>query len=468
MSLVAPVNSARPLPDAGWLARRRWSRAGLVYLTLILCSFVFMGPLLFATLSSLKTDPLEYPPRLLFEQLNPANWAAAWTLGRAGSGDGWLGGFAPGADVSFTTRYLVRQGQQPVPPEVVVPRRRPGLAQAVAPIYAADYAKLEAPRQVSATPAAMPDGSPGQLVTYRFRVTYPGQGPKAPKLPLDVTAPIGQVFAGATLAPTLIERAGRVQTYDNAAPGFVGYLLRNYVRVFDNARSITTGQSLFLQWMLNSFGYVLLKVLSTVLIASMAGYALARLAFPGRGSFFVLILFLMTLPNQVLFISNYLVLRDGIWGLSRLWGQPGGMLNSLPGLWAVTFVSLAAVFLMKQFFETLPRELEEAAKIDGASAFQTFWRVIMPNAGPALVALTITTAQGAWNEYFWALVALQTPDDRYTLPIGLNALQRGYGAASDYSLILPGAIISAIPVIILFIVFQRYFIQGVATTGGKE
>ena len=123
---------------------------------------------------------------------------------------------------------------------------------------------------------------------------------------------------------------------------------------------------------------------------------------------------------------------------------------------------------MKQFFETLPGELEEAAKIDGATPFETFWKVIMPLTGPALGALTILTAQGTWNEYFWALIVLQSPQDNFTLPIGLNSFNRLYGNAGDYGLILAGAIVSAIPVIILFGVFQRYFVSTGANSGGKE
>lgn len=460
-----------PVTDGRAVARRRWARAGLVYLLLLLFSLVFIGPLVFGALSSLKTDPTEYPPRLLPEQLNPRNWVAAFRLGQQGSADGFLGGFAPGADVRFRAAYLVPPGQAPVPPEVAVPRRRPG-AQAREPVYAADFARVEAPREVSLEPVTLADGQPGQRVTYEFRISYPrpprGQdAPTADRLPVDLTVPAGQAFESSTLDPSRLERFGRVQSYENLAPGVIGYVFRNYVRVFEQTRSYTTGRSLFAQWILNSFVYVLIRVASTLVVASTAGYALARLTFPGRTGLFLTTIFLMTLPAQVLFISNYLVLRDGIFGLSRLWGQ-GTLLNSVGGLWAVTFVPLAAVFLMRQFFETLPRELEEAAKIDGASTFQTFWRVIIPLAAPALGALTITTAQGTWNEYFWALVVLQSPDDRFTLPIGLNTFQRAYGAAGDYGLILAGAVISAIPVILLFVVFQRYFVQGVAFTGAKE
>ena len=99
-------------------------------------------------------------------------------------------------------------------------------------------------------------------------------------------------------------------------------------------------------------------------------------------------------------------------------------LNTVWGLTISGIVVAGQVFFMKQFFETLPKELEEAAKIDGATPFQTFMRVIVPVTGPALGALTITSAQGTWNEYFWALIVLQSPQDNFTLPIGLNSFNR--------------------------------------------
>ena len=476
--------------DPRWLARRRWARAGWVYFMLILFSFVFIGPLLMGTISSLKTNPDEYPPRIFFEQLRPSNWASAFKLGVAGGGDGFLGGFKPGAKINFDVSYLVPQGVKPTPPEVTIPKRRAGAGAGAfaATDYAADYAKLEPLKQTELVAANMPDGKPGQKVTYQITIDYPGDAknltdpskpaPTMDRVPLDINSPDEHVYTSATLDPTRLERIlapiasrpyqyPRVQSYDNLAPGVIGYVFRNYTRVFKETRSITTGQSLFFSWVLNSFLFVILRIASTIVLASMAGYAMARLNFPFKNAFFVFVIFTMTVPGQVTFISNYLVLKDGIWGLSKLWGQ-GSLLNSIVGLWLIGLVGAGAVFLMKQFFETLPRELEESAKIDGASTTQTFWRVIMPLAGPALGALVITTAQGAWNEYFWALVVLANPQDIYTLPIGLNSFNRFYGSTGDYGLILAGAVFSALPVIILFIVFQRYFVEGVAFSGSKE
>src|SRR5690606_819407 len=129
--------------------------------------------------------------------------------------------------------------------------------------------------------------------------------PRLGRLPLDATAASRDlVFLHSTLPPTRIERRGLVASYDNVAPGALGYVFHNYRRVMDEARSVTTGRSLFLSWTLNSFFVAIAKVLSTLLFASMAGYALARLHFPGRGLIFLLILFAQMIPTQVIFISN--------------------------------------------------------------------------------------------------------------------------------------------------------------------
>lgn len=459
-----------------WHARRRWARAGLTYLVMLIFAVILIGPLLFAAVSSVKVDPLAYPPSLLIPQLSPKNWAAAARLGVAGSGDRWLGGFAPSAEVPFRTTYFVPDGQEPEAPEVEVSRRRPGGLGAAQKIdFAADYAELSAIREVSREPATYPlrdEDTAGQFVTYEFTVSYPGEGPKTNSLPLDLTSPANQLFVNSTLAPSRLERRGRVASFDNAAPGAVGYALRNYVRVFGEVKSVTTGQPLFLAWIRNSTVMAIARVLTTLLFASMAGYALARLRFPGRNIIFFVILFSMMIPGQVTFISNYLVLRDGIFGLTGLFGVQS-LLNSL---WSViiggasgsALVAAGMVFLMKQFFESIPNEVEEAAMIDGANHWRRYWSVILPMARPALGAVAILSFQGAWNEFFWPFIVLTSPEEIKTLPIGLLSFRQTYGGVGDWGLILAGAILSAIPIIILFIVFQKYFLEGVSYGGGKE
>ena len=301
----------------------------------------------------------------MIPQLSPGNWSAAAQLGVAGAGDRLWGGFAPGAEVPFEITYFVPEGQVPEAPEIVVPKRRPGggLGAVVDIDYAADYAVLSSVDELGREPGEIRDGEdtiPGQFVTYGFTVSYPdaNESPEIDRLPVDITAPRGQQFVRSSLTQTRLERRGRVASYNNITPGVLGFTFNNYRRVFSEAESITTGRSLFASWVTNSFIIAIVKVLTTLLFASMAGYALARLYFPGRNLIFVLILFAQMIPGQVIFISNYLVLRDGIWGFSRLWGQ-STLLNSLSGVIISGLVSAGAVFIMKQFFESIPREIEE-------------------------------------------------------------------------------------------------------------
>src|SRR5690606_25947076 len=156
-----------------WLARRRWSRAGLVYLLMLVFSLAFLGPLLFATISSLKTDPLAYPPTLTPPQLSPANWAAAASLGRQGAGAPLWGGFAPGAEVSFELTYFAPAGVEPEAPSVVVPRRRPGAGLgAVQRIqYAADYSEVLRVEETSREAGSLTvddEVREGEVVTYQI------------------------------------------------------------------------------------------------------------------------------------------------------------------------------------------------------------------------------------------------------------------------------------------------------------
>jgi multiple sugar transport system permease protein len=455
-----------------WQARRRWARAGIVYTVMLAFAILFMGPLLFAAVSSLKVDPLEYPPSLDIPQLYPRNWAAASRLGAAGSGNAFLGGFAPGAEVPFEITYFVPSDREAVPPTVEVARRRPGGGfGAVLQIeYAADYAQVSPVTEVSrqnGTYTIRGEEVSGEFITYGFTVTYPGEGPTVDRLPLDIEAEAGMTYTESTLTASRLERRGRVASFDNVTPGFVGYTFRNFVRVFNEAKSVSTGQSLFANWIANSFIFAFFRIIVTLAVASMAGYALARLSFPGKNIIFVVVLLAQMIPLQVLFISNYLVLNSGIWGLSRLWGQET-LLNSLTGLVFVTALNAGAVFIMKQFFESIPREVEEAAMIDGTNQWQRFSRVVLPMARPALGALTILTFQGAWNDFFWPFIVLTSPDDIKTLPIGMLTFRQLYGAAGDWGMILAGAILSAIPVIIIFVVFQKYFMEGVSYGGGKE
>ncbi|MFA7635594.1 MAG: carbohydrate ABC transporter permease [Bacillota bacterium] len=444
------------------LARRRWARTGSIYVLLMLFSLFFMGPLVFAFLSSLKDNPTEWPPTLSSPQLSPVNWGAAYRLGKLGGGGGFFGAFAPGAVVPFGATYEVDETQNPEPPIVVVPRRVPGAGAGAVRLgpFAADEAEVSEVREVSR------ENVNGKIrVTYEWEIIHTGEL-TYDRLPMDIEVPLYQKFVSATLAPNRLERLGRVQSWNNVTSGIIPYVFYNYHRVFRENYSRTTGKSLFLLWIRNSFLLSGIRVATTLIIASMAGYALARLDFLGRNALFFLTLFSMMIPGQVTFISNYLVLRDGIFGLSKLFGVDT-LINTWPGYIISTMVNGSAVFIMKQFFESLPRDLEESARIDGASTFQTYFRIMLPLAQPSLGALAILTFQGTWNEFFWPLMILTSPADKYTLTIGLLNFRSTYAVAFDWGPMLAGTIISALPIIVLFIVFQSYFVEGISFTGIK-
>jgi multiple sugar transport system permease protein len=461
----------------GWLARRRWARAGIMYTVLLFFAIVFLGPLLFATLSSLKTNPLEYPPTLNIPQLWPKNWVNAARLGRQGAGNPLTGGFAPGAVIPFRVTYFVPRTETAVPPQPVVPRRRPGagLGAVMEIDYAADYAVVSPVERVMVRPGMLgeaDDAIRGEYVTYEFSIRYEGDGPAIDRVPVDITAEPFMEYASSTITAHRLERRGRVASFDNVAPGVIGYVFHNYLRVFREARSVSTGESLFFSWTLNSGIYAVARIVTNLLFAAMAGYALARFTFRGKTLVFMIVLFSQMVPAQVTFISNYLVIRDGIFGLTRLFGRDS-LLNSMAGViiggaGASAMIEASKVFIMKQFFESIPHQVEEAAMIDGTNQWQRYSRVVLPMARPALGAVTILTFQGAWNDFFWPFVVLTSPEDIKTLPIGLLSFRQTYGAAGDWGLILSGAVLSAVPIVIIFVVFQRYFIEGVSFGGSKE
>lgn len=462
-SMVAGAPERRRLPLTA-LRRRQIVATAWSYLLLVAIGTVMIGTFLVAFMASLKVDPLERPFRLFFDQLNPLAWVAAGDLGAQGAGDPWWGGFAPGGVVTFSATYAAPPGTAIVAPEAEVPRRRPGsgIAAALTKHYAVDYAVLTQ-RGVADGEMAVRNEETGATETwptrtFTYEVAYDAgksDGPWIERTPLNLTSPASQQLVESKLEPTRFERRGRVASWDNVTPGVLGLVLSNYRRVITETADLRTGDSLFAGWMWNSFVIAIGRVVVTLTLASLAGYALARLRFSGAPVIFGIVLFSMTMPAQVTFISNYLIFRDI------------GLLNTP---WAVVSVLVvgAHVLMMKQFFETFPREIEEAAMVDGTSRFGIFWRIVLPNSMPALLVNGILAFQAAWNDFFWPLVLITNPPNALTIQVGLLSLRRSYGGAQgDWGLVLAGAFISIIPVLILFILFQRYIVSNQVSEGIK-
>ncbi|WP_052847819.1 carbohydrate ABC transporter permease [Streptomyces avicenniae] len=212
----------------------------------------------------------------------------------------------------------------------------------------------------------------------------------------------------------------------------------------------------FLRWLGNSALVTVVVTVGRVLFDSMAGYALARLDFWGRRVLFVLLLAVMAVPNVVLLIPRFLVLNSF------------GMFDTYAGMIIPLVVDAAGIFIMKQFFDSVPREVEEAARIDGAGVFRTYWSVVLPMARPALITLTILSFQGSWNEFTHFLVSTQSGQYE-TLTTGLaRFVAGGLGGGSQYPLKLAAAALSTIPVAVLFFCFQRQFVRGANAGSVKE
>lgn len=210
------------------------------------------------------------------------------------------------------------------------------------------------------------------------------------------------------------------------------------------------------RWAFNSALIAVCVTLATVAFASLAGYALARVRFPGSKPLFNGIIGTMMVPGIVLLIPMFMVLKFL------------GLVDTYGGLILPKLITAYGIFLMTQFFKSIPTELEEAARIDGANVFQTFTRVVMPLARAALIALIIATFQGSWNEFQHPLIVITVNQKLYTLPLGLALLRGNMGQNLQWNILMAASMLTTLPMAVIFLVMQRYFIQGVSYGGVKE
>ncbi|MDT9026916.1 carbohydrate ABC transporter permease [Rossellomorea yichunensis] len=201
----------------------------------------------------------------------------------------------------------------------------------------------------------------------------------------------------------------------------------------------------FWRYLFNSVVVSVVTVLLNIVFCSLAAYPLARMNFRGKNIVFVLILSTMMVPFQLLMIPIYLLALDL------------GLQNTYAGLILPHATTAFGIFLMRQAFLTIPYELDESARMDGANAFQIWWRVLMPLVKPSLVTLAIFTFMMAWGDFLWPLIILNDTS-MYTLPLGVNTLAGSFSANWRY--IAAGSIISILPIIIIFAILQRHFIAG--------
>jgi multiple sugar transport system permease protein len=220
----------------------------------------------------------------------------------------------------------------------------------------------------------------------------------------------------------------------------------NYLAIFNSRHDP------ILRWFLNSIVVALSNVVLYLLIASLAAYSFARLKFKGRQTIFWICLSSMMIPGIVNFVPNFVIV-DKLGWLNTLYPM------IFPGLSGVF-----GVFLLRQFMLSIPKDLDEAAYMDGASRFYVYYKVIVPLCKPAMATLAIFSFQGSWNDFMWPLIVTDLTEWR-TLTAGLSIFLGNHN--TDYGVLMAGAIISAIPVLIVFILLQKYFVEGITLTGMK-
>ncbi len=207
-------------------------------------------------------------------------------------------------------------------------------------------------------------------------------------------------------------------------------------------------------WFLNSLIVAGAMTLGVLVLSTTAGYAFARLDFPGKNAAFVFCLLGMTVPEQAVFIPLYTMFAGFDWH------------NTHHALVIPRLAVPIGVFLMTQFFKGIPRDIEEAAQIDGSNRFQVFFHIMLPLARPAMVTLAILTFLYAWNDYLWPLISAQRTG-MFTITVGLASLQSNFAQSEGLGRVMASGVIASLPVVVLFLVFQRYVVRAVTVGGTK-
>ena len=217
-----------------------------------------------------------------------------------------------------------------------------------------------------------------------------------------------------------------------------------YVKLF-------TEQPMF-QFMLNTIKIVFFVVLGQLFFSSLAAYSFARISFKGRNVVFFFYIATLMVPGQVTMIPTYLMFAKA------------GLTDNHLALILPAFFSAFGVFLLRQFFMSLPRELEEAAEIDGCNPFMTYWRIMLPLVVPAMLTLGVFTLMNTWNDYMGPLIYLSSPE-KYTMTLGIAYFKGVY--TTQWNLVMAGSIVSVVPILIAYLCAQKYFIEGIAFSGVK-
>lgn len=221
----------------------------------------------------------------------------------------------------------------------------------------------------------------------------------------------------------------------------------------DNYRAIFEG-SLTSQWLVNSIIVSLGTTFGVLILSSLAGYGFARLEFPFRRVLFIFVLFGLAIPEQAVILPRHQIFADL------------GLHNSYPGLILPGLTGSFGVFFMTQYFRAIPRELDEAAMLDGASRFRLFWSVLLPLTVPAQATLGVFTFLASWNEYWWPLISATT-SDYFTLTVGLASAQMNYAQTSGLGFLMAQAVFASVPILIVYVIFQKQIVRAMAGASVK-
>ncbi|MEH2063061.1 MAG: carbohydrate ABC transporter permease [Nostoc sp.] len=258
------------------------------------------------------------------------------------------------------------------------------------------------------------------------------------------------LYAIITLIPFLWALSASFKPLSEIVSGEPNFLPKNFT--LDNYKQIFLQEPLFWRWLFNSVAIAISVTLLNLLLNSMAGYALARLRFVGKRFWFFLILTVLAIPAQITLIPTFLILKAIGW------------LNSYQGMIVPSMVNATFIFMMRQFFVNFPKELEEAAQLDGLNTLGIFRYIVLPLAKPALAAQAVFVFMGSWNNFLLPIVILFDPE-MFTLPLGLNTFKGQY--ISYWNYIMAASMVFTLPALGIYAFFNRYFIQSVTFTGGK-
>lgn len=222
----------------------------------------------------------------------------------------------------------------------------------------------------------------------------------------------------------------------------------------DAYRSLLLDNSMFWRWMLNSFLIAGIGTLCNVVFNTMAGYSLARIHFKGRNLILNIIIVTITIPAQVLLIPNYVIITQF------------GLNDTYAAVILLSAINASYIVMMRQFFINFPADVEEAAAIDGLNRWQIFWKMAFPIAKPAIATQSLFIFMGIWNEFLKTKLYLSTPS-KYTMTVGLQALSQSNGDSVPWDLVMASSVMSILPMIILYIVLNKYFLEGVRMDGEK-